>query len=79
MDLRLNKRIRFGDQVEAEFIAEGFNLLNRLNFQSVNNTVGVMPGPFNVSGRKDRGPSQPLGFTSAFDAREIQLGFRLTF
>jgi hypothetical protein len=32
-----------------------------------------------VSGRNDRKPTDPLGFTSAFDARRLQLGLRFTF
>jgi len=64
---------------KLEFTAEAFNLLNKLNYSSVNNMVGNMPGPFDVTGRDDRSPSQPLGFTSAFDARKIQLGLRLNF
>jgi hypothetical protein len=60
-------------------MAEGFNIFNHLNYGSVNNTVGNMPGPFNVTGRDDRNPSQPLGFTSALDPRRIQLGLRLSF
>ena len=79
LDFRLSKRIQFGDGANISFIAEAFNTLNRLNFQSVNNTVGNIPGPFDVRGRKDVGPSQPLGFTSAFDPRRIQLGLRVTF
>lgn len=58
---------------------EAFNLFNRLNYASVNNTVGVISPPFDLAGRKDRRPSDPLGFTSAFDPRRIQLGFRLNF
>jgi hypothetical protein len=58
---------------------EVFNLFNKLNYSSVNNVVGNISGPFDLRGRHDRRPSQPLGFTSAFDPRRIQLGLRLTF
>jgi hypothetical protein len=68
-----------GDTARIEFIAEAFNLFNRMNFRSVNNTVGVIAPPFDLKGRRDVSPSQPLGFTSAFDPRQIQLGARLTF
>jgi hypothetical protein len=79
VDLRLTKKFSASDQAKIELIGEAFNIFNRLNFQSVNSTVGVIPGPFNVRGRKDRSPSQPLGLTSAYEARRIQLGARVTF
>ena len=46
-----------------EFLAEGFNIFNHLNFASLNNVVGVIPPRFDLHGRSDRSPSQPLGFT----------------
>ncbi|MBI3949127.1 MAG: TonB-dependent receptor [Acidobacteria bacterium] len=39
----------------------------------------VVAPPFDLKGRKDRGISQPLGFTSSVEPRRIQLGFRLNF
>ena len=78
-DMRVSKKVFFGDKKSLEFMAEGFNLFNHLNYGSVNNTVGPITGPFNLSGRDDRTPSQPLGFTSAFDPRRLQLGLRFAF
>jgi hypothetical protein len=78
-DTRLTRRIRVTDASSLELMFEAFNLFNTLNYSSVNNIVGNMPGPFNVTGRNDRTPSQPLGFTSAFDSRRIQLGLRFAF
>ncbi len=78
-DLRASRRIRLGESAGVELVGEAFNLFNRLNFASINNTVGDLPGPFNVQGRHDRRPSEPLGFTSAYDPRRIQLGVRLSF
>lgn len=79
-DLRVARHIRLGSETRRlELTFEAFNLFNRLNFASINNTVGVIPPPFNLTGRRDRRPSEPLGFTSAFDPRRIQLGFRLHF
>ncbi len=79
IDLRATKRLRFGERTSLEVMAEAFNIFNRFNFQSVNNTVGNIKGPFDLKARKDRGPSEPLGFTSAFDPRRIQLGTRFNF
>jgi hypothetical protein len=78
-DLRLGRRFAVGEGRYLEFTAEGFNLFNHLNFASINNTVGNISGPFNLEGRPDRNPSEPLGFTSAFDTRRIQLGVRFRF
>jgi hypothetical protein len=80
LDLRLARRIRLGNEKRSmELMFEAFNLFNRLNFASVNNTVGVISSPFDLTGLSDRKPSEPLGFTSAFSPRRIQLGFRLNF
>ena len=80
VDLRLAKRIPLGGERRfIELTAEGFNLFNHLNYSSLNNTVGAISAPFNLKGRHDRSPSEPLGFTSAYDPRRIQLGARVTF
>ena len=66
-DMRLSKKFAVGDKN------------NHLNNGSVNNTVGPITRPFNLKGRDDLTPSQPLGFTSAFDPRRLQLGLRFAF
>jgi hypothetical protein len=78
-DSRLTRRVSIGERTSLDLLFEGFNVFNRLNYSSVNNTVGNMAGPFRVTGRHDRGPSDPLGFTSAMEARRIQVGLRLSF
>jgi hypothetical protein len=78
-DMRLSWRYKMGEKSDLQFMAEGFNIFNRTNFGSVNNVVGVISGPFNLSGNKSLSPSQPLGFTSALPTRQLQLGLRLTF
>jgi len=79
-DMRLARRIKLRTEKQSiELMFESFNLFNRLNYASVNNTVGIISAPFNLTGRNDRWPSEPLGFTSAFSPRRIQLGFRMNF
>jgi hypothetical protein len=79
-DLRLGKKFRFGERRTLQFMAEGFNISNRTNYAAVNNIVGAdFTPPFNVHGRADLSPSQPLGFTSALTKREVQLGIRFEF
>ena len=77
--MRLSKKLKLGESVHVQLMAEAFNFFNRQNFGGVNNTVGVIPGPFNLQGRHDRGPSEPLGFTSVVGQRRFQLGVRLAF
>ena len=80
VSMRLVRAIPLREKQRIDLLFEAFNLFNRLNYQSVNNTVGPnFTGPFNVSGRSDRRPTDPLGFTSASEPRRIQIGFRFTF
>ena len=89
-DMRLDRSFKLSERATLQFLAEGFNITNRANFASVNNVVGPNFGlplsaggagamTFNVRGNSALSPSQPLGFTSIFPAREIQLGVRLAF
>jgi len=78
VDLRLTRHVNV-KAGRLEFMAEAFNVFNKLNYRSLNNTVGNIAGPFDLRGDASLTPSQPLGFTSAFDARRIQLGVRWTF
>jgi hypothetical protein len=89
-DMRISRRFKMGEKASVQLLAEGFNLFNRTNFASVNNVVGPSFGlptalggtgatTFNVSGSSTAGPSTPLGFTSAFPMRQLQLGIRIGF
>jgi hypothetical protein len=69
LDLRVSRRFRFTEDMNLEFLAEGFNLLNRSNFSVPNNTFGTGTVPLTAFGRS----------TAAFDPRQIQLGFRFNF
>jgi hypothetical protein len=89
-DMRITRRFKMGEKASLQLLAEGFNLFNRTNFASVNNVVGPNFGlpkdlggtgatTFNVSGSSAFNPSTPLGFTSAFPMRQLQLGVRIGF
>ncbi|MDX1983726.1 MAG: carboxypeptidase regulatory-like domain-containing protein [Bryobacteraceae bacterium] len=83
IDLRLARRFPFSakEHRNVEFIAEGFNLLNRTNFRSVNNTVGdvpisALPNPIIAN----RGSvTTPLAYTSAMNPRQFQFGLKVNF
>jgi len=80
MDLRLSRRFRITEKAGLQITAEAFNLANRTNYATVNDEVGPTFAPsFKVHGSAMLSPSQPLGFTSDFPKREIQLGARLSF
>jgi len=79
-DMRVARRFRLGEGASLQFTAEGFNIINRTNYSTVNNVVGAaFAPPFNVRGSSAISPSQPLGFTAALPKREVQLGIRLAF
>jgi hypothetical protein len=69
LDLRLSRKFRFSERLGLEAIAEGFNVLNRANFQVPNNTFGTGQTPLPSFGRP----------TAASDSRQIQFGLRLSF
>jgi len=94
-DLRLSWQHKVSEKAKLLLTAESFNIANHTNYASVNNEVSPLfgigtPCPvagtcatgntrFAVHGSTALSPSQPLGFTSAFPKREIQLGLRLSF
>jgi hypothetical protein len=79
-DLRVSRKFGFSENVSFEFLFEAFNLFNNVNYSGVNNTIGTMSlDNAHVSGSENIAPTQPLGYTSAFDPRQIQFGFRFLF
>ncbi|MDA2925573.1 TonB-dependent receptor, partial [Acidobacteria bacterium AH-259-L09] len=79
-DLRIARKFNFPrEETNFEFIFEAFNLFNNVNYSGVNNVVGPLLTTGVVEGSKGVFANQPLGFTSAFDPRQIQFGFRLNF
>ncbi len=90
VDLRLTKAFRFRSDspVRVEFVAEAQNLFNRVNFSAVRDIIGTdlsapdyKAGTVRLKGRRDRNASrgEPLGFTSAFDPRRVQLALKFVF
>jgi hypothetical protein len=68
IDLRLDKKIYLGETMNFEFIAEGFNLLNRNNTLSVNTLCDPASGTCSAG--------QP---TAAFNPRQFQFAVRFNF
>ncbi len=69
LDLRLSRRFRLTERAEVEAVIEGFNVLNRANYQVPNNVYGTGAAPLPTFGLP----------TAAADPRQVQLGLRLTF
>jgi hypothetical protein len=67
MDLRLSKRIPFGERWSLDLVADGFNLLNRTNVAAVNQLCDPTAGATCLAG-------QP---TAAYDARQFQFALKL--
>lgn len=78
-DMRLTRQFGLGEKVRLQLMAEGFNILNRTNFATVNNVVGLIGPPFNLHASEKVSPSTGLGYNGALAKREIQLGLRFTF
>ena len=86
LDARLARQFKFGESKFLEITIEGFNLFNRNNLQGINNIVGGLPlavrnalANGTVRGDHSKSPTEPLGFTSAANARQLQFGVRLNF
>ncbi len=94
-DMRLARRFFAKEQRFLELTFEAFNLFNTVNYNGINNVVGTAcvanfalnprcAGatnviPINARGREGVSPTQPLGFTSAAPARQLQFGVRYNF
>lgn len=78
-DMRVARRFFVKESRFLEFTFEAFNLTNRTNFLGINNIVGTTfagATDFNARGRSDRRPTEPLGFISSADPRQLQFGIR---
>jgi hypothetical protein len=75
VDMRLSRKIRFGERVSLDLIAEGFNLFNRFNEAAANPFYTVV-NAFGERAGNGKYYSQP---TAAFDPRQFQFGFKLNF
>ena len=74
LDARLTKRIRFGERLSLDLVAEGFNLFNRFNEAAANPFYTAV----NAYGQR-AGSKYYSSPTSAFDPRQFQFGFKLNF
>src|SRR5882724_8290643 len=88
MDLRLSKKVRFGERYAVELLGEAFNIFNHQNVTSVNNT-GYIIG--STTDPTTKAVNATLNFNSSFGSvnnsnsnfayspRQLQIGFRFLF
>lgn len=82
MDVRLSKRVRFGDRYSAEVLGEAFNIFNHQNVTGVNNTGYFVGGTFaapTLSFNSPFGSVTNSNSNFAYSPRQIQIGFRFLF
>ena len=85
VDFRLSRRFRFTESVNLEFLAEAFNLFNRVNVTSVNDTLYSLdssdPNNLQLITEADFGLPGSTGLNNSFFFRErqIQLAVRFHF
>ncbi|HEV2861717.1 MAG TPA: carboxypeptidase regulatory-like domain-containing protein [Pyrinomonadaceae bacterium] len=85
-DARLARRFPFKETMFLELTLEGFNLFNRTNLAGINNVVGGLTADqlrvlasTRARGNRNAAPTDPLGFTSAANPRQLQFGLRFNF
>lgn len=82
MDMRLSKRVRFGERYSAEVLGEAFNIFNHQNITGVNNTgyfVGGTGAAPTLSFNSPFGSVTNSNSNFAYSPRQIQIGFRFFF
>lgn len=81
VDLRVSRSVRLTDKLSASFIAESFNLLNKLNITDVNTVYGAADFIGEVPRRLgDRAPAANPSFgtpAQVAGARQLQFAVRL--
>ncbi|HEY0407494.1 MAG TPA: carboxypeptidase regulatory-like domain-containing protein [Pyrinomonadaceae bacterium] len=85
-DARLARRFPIKETMFLELTFEGFNLFNRTNLAGINNVVGSLTpaqlrtlSTTRARGNRAAAPTEPLGFTSASNPRQLQFGLRFNF
>lgn len=74
-DMRLSRRLRLGERVGLDIIAEGFNLFNRFNEGAASPFIDDV-NAFKQRAANGRYYGRP---TAAFDPRQFQFGLKLNF
>ncbi len=76
LDLRVTRKVRFGERFNLDIIAEGFNLFNRFNQAGASPLFTDVIANGNQRDGSGRYFSRP---TASFDPRQFQFGLKLNF
>ena len=74
LDMRVTRKIRFGERFHLDVIAEGFNLFNRFNQAA----ASPLFSDVNLANERQGGKYRSRS-TAAFDPRQFQFGLKLNF
>ena len=78
-DLRVAREFRFADTRSVEFLIEGFNVFNRVNFGAVNATQYILQGTNLAPNPQFLRPLNALSYPAIGNPRQMQLAARINF
>ena len=79
-DVRIGRQMMAQPRYRIELTVDVFNLFNRANYSGVNHIFGSRAlTSADVTPRKDLPPTEPLGLSSAYPPRQVQIGARVAF
>lgn len=79
VDLRVAREFRFGESNAIEFLVEGFNIFNRVNYANVNATQYILQGTNLAPNASFLRPLSALSYPAIGNPRQLQLAARLSF
>jgi hypothetical protein len=73
------REFRFGESESVEFLVEGFNVFNRVNYSTVNATQYVLSGTNLIPNPLFLSPLTALSYPAIGNPRQMQLALRFNF
>jgi hypothetical protein len=79
VDLRVAREFAFAESNAVEFMVEGFNIFNRVNYASVNPTQYILSGTNLTPNPQFLRPTAALSYPSVGNPRQLQVALRYKF
>ena len=79
VDLRVAREFRFRESKSVEFLVEGFNIFNRVNYSTVNATQYTLQGTSLVPNPLFLTPQTALSYPAVGNPRQLQVATRFNF